>query len=629
MEDNTVADTDTEINNENENTDLNDVTISNVDDLILSRLKRFHPSVAVTTLRRYHKDIFSIAHIIQRYGLSDSHFDTLFRVALSGRLRQKVAIDLISYLLPRNPIPVEYAVEVIGSINRECDLVVVKHLLRWIISVYEMFDSTDKIKKLYNVLFFHLTLTTIRPEICHLLYFITRRNHVTKYRIRILQQMLEKEKDNEAIIALLMVYKNYNALIRVPQNIRLKNMFVFEHPNPELMNHLMNIRILWANVPDGLSFHFHKPPIEFPEPKKAKSRSYLSRAGESNVLINLSVDLQVTDIIHLIENFESFDFPDQLSSLLENRILQHVIVCNPDEVIISRMSFWISQKIMDQCRWNNRNQKGKHELLELLQKLLVLSRFTKAQLPVIEGFLQAYLLSWNGIDFREEIFELLTFIKPTEYKDLYHTLLKPLYRLYTVSDIYWKAKLISTYTEWLKNWALLDWSRHAEARNRESLNPEADVDRITWLFEGLSFNVDHFSTMQELIQHVDRICSLGLALEYDHPILQHAALAFFELVSSISLQHDIPEIIIPAATLVHRTFFSTNAMAVNRICGIVYQYKRAFEDNDRKTGDWISKHSMSYLDHFNTYVLDICNALWQNRAFTVSDKNKIPFAMAE
>jgi hypothetical protein len=40
--------------------------------------------------------------------------------------------------------------------------------------------------------------------------------------------MIENEKDNASLIGLLMVYKRYNPEIRVPENVRLSRMFVFQ-----------------------------------------------------------------------------------------------------------------------------------------------------------------------------------------------------------------------------------------------------------------------------------------------------------------------------------------------------------------------------------------------------------------
>lgn len=151
----------------------------------------------------------------------------------------------------------------------------------------------------------------------------------------------------------------------------------------------------------------------------------------------------------------------------------------------------------------------------------------------------------------------------------------------------------------------------------------------TTAFSGLSFDINYFGTIQKLVEHVDRICVMGLLAEEDHPLIQHAGLSFFELIATISLQDDIPDIIIPAATFVHRNFFAGSAMPVDRICGIIHKYKLAFEENDEKTEDWMSRHTPQYLDHFNMYMKDICNAVWRSLALKKGNDETVPFSLTE
>lgn len=155
------------------------------------------------------------------------------------------------------------------------------------------------------------------------------------------------------------------------------------------------------------------------------------------------------------------------------------------------------------------------------------------------------------------------------------------------------------------------------------------LSRSTTAFGVLSFDVHYFSTIQRLIEHIDRMIVMGLLAEDDHPLLQHAGLTFFELVSTISVQDDIPDIVIPAATFVHRNFYSSSAMPVSRVCGILYQYKLAFEENDNKTDDWMSKHTPAYLNHFNTYLQDVCNSLWRNLGLSKMESEGNAFSLSK
>lgn len=148
------------------------------------------------------------------------------------------------------------------------------------------------------------------------------------------------------------------------------------------------------------------------------------------------------------------------------------------------------------------------------------------------------------------------------------------------------------------------------------------------MFDGLSIHVDYFETIQNIIEHVDKICVMGLLAENDHPLLQHATLSFFEMVSMIPQQHDIPEIIVPSVDLVVKCFFSLNAMATSRMCGIIRNYVNAFYHNDLKEDDWISRHSPQYLQQFNTFVTDICTALWRDKALTIAG-NSTAFGLSK
>jgi len=67
-----------------------------------------------------------------------------------------------------------------------------------------------------------------RAAACHLLYFITKREHVVPHRIRRLNELIDSERDNAELIGLLLVYQTYDFTIRVPHNARLVNAFVFK-----------------------------------------------------------------------------------------------------------------------------------------------------------------------------------------------------------------------------------------------------------------------------------------------------------------------------------------------------------------------------------------------------------------
>ncbi|KAG1177052.1 hypothetical protein G6F70_007003 [Rhizopus microsporus] len=553
---------------------LSDITTDNVDDILHEQFNRFHPSLPAATLVHNTPYFLSSGDIIKKFGLSQIQFEALYQIIMSNKLVPRRRIALVSLLLPRNNVPEWCVTRIIARIPNN-SVKLNKRLLQWIISIYDMIESdNEQYNNLYPVLFHYLTIAGIRTELCHLLYYMTRKNRVTKYRVKKLKEMIDKEKDNIALIALLMVYKSYDDSIEISENVRLRGAIAFEHPDPETKNNLMNIRMLWSNNDEtGL----YRPPITLGStsvPRNKRKRNQDPQELKKATIQFRNLDVQ--EVLRMAEHIDQFKLSEQLDRMLENRILQHVIVCRPDSSLISRMGYWLDQKLLYLVRWANPKDIGKTEFREFLQKLIKLTQFTKAQLPIIEDFLREYLKIWNGYEFQEEVFELVTFLKPNEYQG----------------------------TEWLKNWALLDWDKHKKLEQDE----QAEMDQVTWLFKGLSFDTDYFHSMQQFVLHVDKLCTLGLLQEKDHPLLQHASLSFFELVSSISIQHNIPRIITPAAPFVYRHFFSTSAMAHSRICNIIYQYKMAFEQSEDQLED---HQTEEYLSSFNTCMLNVCNALWK------------------
>lgn len=88
-------------------------------------------------------------------------------------------------------------------------------------------------------------------------------------------------------------------------------------------------------------------------------------------------ELDTIDITRIANDVENLDLAEQLSVVLENRKLQHLLLCKRDDVVIERLSYWIVQKLMDLSRWNNEEDIMKSELQDMLRSLVRFTRFTK------------------------------------------------------------------------------------------------------------------------------------------------------------------------------------------------------------------------------------------------------------
>ncbi|KAI9256561.1 Mis6-domain-containing protein [Phascolomyces articulosus] len=619
-----------------------DLDTSNVDETLQKEFQLFNSSLIQSALRRYHRNHYpKLKAIIEKFGVNDAEMEVLMDLIHSNKLAMSQTRQLIDLCLPRGLLKSKFIIRIFQHLglrsktastkDRDSSGGIVKYLLRWAIAMYEFIDRPQDIVRLYGVLFHYLDVKVLRPEICHLLYFMTSRHHVKQYRIDRLLDLLDKAGSDVELVSLLRVYTTYNPNISHP-SIKHSRKAVFTNPMPGLHETMQGIRKIWHDDEGLKAFEFSTYKPELPAIPNKRQRRIVDEkpikipAAQTTNPDRSSVTIEeIRNVVQLAEKLDRLALPDQMASILDNRLLQHMIVCDPRESNVLRLNSWLSRTLEILSREHNRSKEYRHVLSEILRKCIIMARLTKAHLASIETFLKDFISKWNGWEFEDAIFELLTFIKPQSFEDMNNSFLKPLYRLYTVSNVQWKAKLILCYTEWLKNWALLDWKRHSERRKKGT---DSDMDDLVWLFQGLDFNVDYFQAIQHFIYHVDRLSVIGLVMEGDHPLLQHASLSFFEFVSMISISHDIPEIIIPAAPLIYRSFFSMSGMAVSRICGIIQQYKRAFEENDQKIDGWVTRHTQEYLDNFNTHVMDICCALWRNTALTRSNEAELPFSLS-
>ncbi|OBZ85717.1 Centromere protein I [Choanephora cucurbitarum] len=601
---------------------LENATTRNVDKLIKPVVSICTMDISKKRSAKRAKKLLSICPLVQKFGLDQVEFNALFELIMSGLHNFSSCKSLIELLLPRDDIADDYVIRIIGSVSRkEAPLDIINLMLKWTVTVFDVINTKRRLSNLYHVFFRHLKYEELRHALCHVLYYLTKKEHVTTYRVTRLKEMIDSEKDNASLIALLMSYQTFDPTIVVPHNARLADMLVFTNPLPAVRENLIQLRLLWKHDLEPKLGSF-KDEIRIPSAKRVR---LTKRQNGPRIRVDPSTESRLIDVSQVINNMETVSLPEQLTMVLENRSLQYSLLYEASGTAVTRLSYYIVQMLYDLIASGNKKDPQKTEMIKILQVLLKFTRFTKTQLPAVEVFLFRYLKTWNGYEFVDEILELITYLKPTSFRELYQYVLKPLSRLYITSDVKWKARLILCYSDWLRNWAALDWKQHVHNRNEAT----TDVDRLTTFFGHLSFNVDYFQTIQRFVEHVDKLCIAGLLAEEDHVLLQHAGLTFFELVASISRQDDIPDIIIPAATFVHRNFFSTTAMAVSRMCGIIHQYKVAFEENDHKSVNWSSKHTQEYLDHFNTYMMDICNSLWRNLGLCKSKEQAQAFSFTE
>jgi centromere protein I len=133
--------------------------------------------------------------------------------------------------------------------------------------------------------------------------------------------------------------------------------------------------------------------------------------------------------------------------------------------------------------------------------------------------------------------------------------------------------------------------------------------------------------LQSLIRRAD-LLSLSLLASSAHSVpATSCILSFWETVADSFLNTNLFllfRIVVPSDYLVYQICFSGSLMCLSRMCGILAKYKRAFEQAmNAVSGKSEGSYPRDYVNHFNGFLMDICNFLWRNRAFNKDDLNAL------
>ncbi|KAI8888946.1 hypothetical protein K501DRAFT_329558 [Backusella circina FSU 941] len=574
-------------------------------------------------MSRLMKRVIKVKKVVEKFGLSQRHFELLFDVLL---VPQKVFYkrDLFPLLIPRSTIPKSFFMRMVSALGYMDKVFTKAGILDWLVTTYSLVEEKEVIENLYYVIFRFLEVYALRNKVCHLLYLMTTQKRVNRNRINRLLELLETDKESVGLRGLLTIYSQYDTTIDIPVNVRVKRRNVFTSPIPELTENIARVQRLWGNdiVPEESRKEFLLQNQIHPIKKIRQSDgSYtiIAQKPPTTFYIDLAAVLQMA------RNPNDINVSSLIATVEGRDALNHVLALNPDALLFQNTSSVIAYNISGRLA-SIRDLKEREEALKKqFDELLHFARFHKHHLLGVDLFLLKYIGHWNGYDYEDEVFEMITYINPIGYDDLFKYYLVPLYRLFVVSKISWKAKMIRSFADLLKNWGLVDWKKHLSIK-RDS--PQV-TERIARRFVHLHMDIDYLETMRKMIRYLDKVCVMGLLFEQDDPTIQHASLSFFETVTTILNRLDFPEIVIPSPAFVHRHFFSKSVSSISRICGIINEYKKAFESNEKEDTDWRFETTAEQMTTFNGYMTDICNALWMNKAFVKGDSSKTRFELSD
>lgn len=511
-----------------------------------------------------------------------------------SKLDQATIAAIVKHLYPRSKVPEDVVVKVVGCFGQGQSRpthATQALLLRWLVMVYDVLEGHNMLSQLYGLLFNFLNMISLRTHICHLLSLLTRRKHVKPFRIQALLELKRIIGNEQPLLGLLQIYKDYYPDIIV-ERLPPTKAGLFSHPNPEWMRKLLVIQEVNAvNSSVGSEkSSFQVVRKHGSQGGKRRKTGHLTvpevhtyRAVESSVTLE-----EIGNIDDFVAKLDKLELPNQLAAVIEDPLLQKLLDLKFSETDQQRISNWLAAYLS--CIVGG----GAEE--RLLKRLLEYTNHTKNLLPAIESYLRKCLKTYIDPKQLDQVLDLLAFLPIRAFKELYVNYFALIDSILCANNI----RLIGFYTRLLRNWVLLYSSQ----------------------LQSSALSNDIEDTIIYYMRHVGSL--IIKALRGSRQVTS-SALAFYEVVASFPAKDSTFRLVLPPDSLVYHSLFAGDALSLSRLCGILAKYKWNAEESRKLSlsslnNSW-EPYSRAIIDHLNGIVMDIVNCIWRNRALSTADNS--------
>ncbi|KAF3002944.1 hypothetical protein E8E13_003785 [Curvularia kusanoi] len=316
-----------------------------------------------------------------------------------------------------------------------------------------------------------------------------------------------------------------------------------------------------------------------------------------------SVTLEGIDSVEIfVEKLDSIEPPGQLVSFLTDPLLQKYVELKPSPVVSARIGLWLAACLEEQASAAIQGTGDIALLAELFNALLQHARYTKTLLPVVPAFLKEYISVWNGRDNVDAILGLLAYVPGDSFEDVHSEYLAPIERALSGNGLSSCVHMVDLYAGLLQHRVALLAQQEPEHRQPALSSPSQQF---------LKDSVSHFANLSTSL-----VLSLPPQMGYE---VVSAVLSYWELLSTSSKPHVIP-ILLPPMHLVYQLLQSPSAAVVSRICGIIGNYKQAFDAHPRPVKHF---YPSEVTDGLNWCLRDIYNLFWVARGLAVVENKSV------
>ncbi|KAM4696085.1 centromere protein I [Rhinophrynus dorsalis] len=178
-----------------------------------------------------HQHLSAVETFGKQNGIPPDGINILLNQALSGNLADAVSTRLLKCMLPSSEVTQSTIIQAVslfclGKCSSNTQIL----FIRWLITVFDLITCKDVLSSLYNFFFCFLHNSKLCPYLCHLLYLLTKKDHVRPFRIRKLLELQSKNGLQPPLLGLLSIYKIFcPELVSLTLPNRFKTYFKSSH----------------------------------------------------------------------------------------------------------------------------------------------------------------------------------------------------------------------------------------------------------------------------------------------------------------------------------------------------------------------------------------------------------------
>ncbi|KAI0801716.1 Mis6-domain-containing protein [Xylaria sp. FL0064] len=535
-----------------------------------------------------------LASIAYDQGLLPTDLNELISLVTTPNFLDQASLaSIIRNLYPAASVGSELVIKVIGCLGHgklKPSLAIQAALLKWLIMIHNVAENRNCFLQAYPVLFNLLDTAALRTHTCHLLALITRRRHVRPHRIQTLLLLSRQTGNDPALTGLLRVYKDYYPEIIVGDAVRGKAS-TFNHPDLQWRERLDEIRRAHAQrrasrseTPlDAFRVARHRlnGTKDLPIPEV-----HTSHATENSITLE-----EIESFDGFVKKLEKIELPNQLIAILSDPLLQKFLLLRPQAQAHVRACNWLSSYTQDMMTGDSDAR-----LIDILNTLKNYVITTKAFPPIFLAFLRELINTWDGVEGRQLVLDILTFTPLANFQELLVNIFRPLEQRVLDGTSYSQLQILWFFTSLLRRW-IIHW------KSSDKRLPQAA------------------ECAAHLVSHVNNLC-LTLIQTSDSLSTKEKILDFYYETSSLAsdphLLTHVQATAVPPATLIYIMFFAASPLTASRVCSVVAKYKEGFQIAMAAAKiNYTPKH----IPEFNGFLMDICNCLWRQRALSDEDAN--------